>query len=89
MDGGREHQRNQLVPLTEGQLCQKKTGRSKSSCYNQVRHQYGRRRIELLLDQTLGFVMTAELLFKFELLEILMVRELLHLYKLNYFTIVQ
>lgn len=37
VDGGGQHQRNQLVPLTEGELCQEKTRRSKSSCYNQVR----------------------------------------------------
>lgn len=38
LDWERKHQRNQLVSLTEGELCQTKTWRSKSSCYNQVHH---------------------------------------------------
>lgn len=39
MDRQRKHQRNQLVSPTKGRLCQKKTRRSKSSGYNQVKHQ--------------------------------------------------
>lgn len=38
MDRGSEHQRNQLVPFTEGDICQEKTTRSKSICNHQVLH---------------------------------------------------
>lgn len=38
MDGGSEHQRNQLVPFTEGDICQEKATRSKSICNHQVLH---------------------------------------------------
>lgn len=38
MDGGGEHQRNQLVPFTEGDICQEKTTRCKSGYNNQVLH---------------------------------------------------
>lgn len=38
MDRGRKHQRNKLVPVTEGQLRPKKTRRSQSSYDHQVNH---------------------------------------------------
>lgn len=54
MDRRREHQRNQLVPPAEGELCQKKARRSKSSCYNQVCNhiQYNHHNT---LDHLIGF----------------------------------
>lgn len=38
MDEGGEHQGNQLVSFTEGDVCQEKTRGSESSCNNQVLH---------------------------------------------------
>lgn len=78
MDRGGKHQRNQLVSLTEGELCQEKTRWSKSSCYNQVYHQ-------IIIWH--GFIITHELLYKLELLTFIMVEVLLHLYNLKYYTI--